>query len=67
VGDVLSSISRRGGRWEKEGRRGGKLVFTEGITEYRNQDGVLVVTARTVSVRTERPAETAPADAPGEG
>jgi acyl dehydratase len=64
VGDVLSATTRRGETWEKEGRRAGKLVFSETITEYRNQDGALVVTARGVGVRTERPAEPAP-DAEG--
>ena len=57
VGDVLSATSRRGESWEKEGRRAGKLVFSETITEYTNQDGELVVTARSVGVRTERPVE----------
>lgn len=53
-GDVLSASSRPGESWEKEGRRGGKLVFSENITEYRDQAGELVVTARSVGVRTER-------------
>lgn len=57
VGDVLSATTRPGERWEKQGRRAGKLVFAESVTEYRNQDGDLVVTARSVGVRTERPAE----------
>jgi acyl dehydratase len=57
VGDVLTASTRRGETWEKEGKRAGKLVFSESITEYRNQDGVLVVTARSVGVRTERPAQ----------
>jgi acyl dehydratase len=57
VGDVLRATTRQGGTWEKEGRRAGRLVFTETITEYRNQHGELVVTARGVGVRTERPAE----------
>lgn len=57
VGDVLSATTRRGETWEKEGRRAGKLVFSESITEYRNQDGDLVVTARSVGVRTERAVE----------
>jgi acyl dehydratase len=61
VGDVLTATTRPGKTWEKEGRRAGKLVFSESITEYRNQDGVLVVTARGVGVRTERPAGPAPA------
>jgi hypothetical protein len=53
-GDVLSATSREGDRWEKEGRSG-KLVFSETITEYRDQNGELVITARGVGVRTERP------------
>jgi acyl dehydratase len=58
VGDVLSTRTRRGESWEKEGRRAGKLVFTETITEYLDQHGELVVTARSVGVRTERPVDT---------
>jgi hypothetical protein len=54
VGDVLTATTRPGERWEKEGRRAGKLLFAEMITEYRDQDGNLVVTARGVTVRTER-------------
>ncbi|WP_051026916.1 FAS1-like dehydratase domain-containing protein [Nocardia higoensis] len=52
VGDVLSATQRAGRTWEKEGRRGGKLVFTESITEYRDAAGELVVTATAVAVRT---------------
>ncbi len=54
AGDVLSATTRLGERWEKEGKRSGKLVFTETITEYRNQDGELMVTAIGVGVTTER-------------
>jgi len=43
--------------WEKEGRRAGKLVFSETVVEYRDQNGELVVTARGVGVRTEKPVE----------
>ena len=57
VGDVLTVTNRPGERWEKEGRRGGKLLFSESITEYRNQDGVLCVTARSVGVQTEKAVE----------
>ena len=53
-GDVLSATVRPGDHWEKEGRSG-KLVFSENITEYRDQNGELVITARGVGVRTERP------------
>jgi len=56
VGDVLTAEVKPGESWEKQGRRAGKLVFRETITEYRDQDGELVVTARSVGVRTERPA-----------
>ena len=54
---MLSATTRPGERWEKQGRRAGKLVFAETITEFRDQDGELVVTARGVGVRTERVVE----------
>ncbi|CAA9222166.1 MAG: hypothetical protein AVDCRST_MAG50-643 [uncultured Acidimicrobiales bacterium] len=57
VGEVLTSTTTPGKRWEKEGRRAGKLVFSDTVTEWRNQQGELVITARGVSVRTERPVE----------
>ena len=56
VGDVLKAETKPGKTWEKEGRRGGKLTFSESVTEYRDQNGELVVTATSVGVRTERPA-----------
>ncbi len=56
LGDVLSASHVPGKTWEKEGRRGGKLKFSETITEYRDQNGDLVVTARSVGVVTEKPA-----------
>lgn len=57
VGDVLTATSKPGNTWEKEGRRSGKLVFSESVTEYRDQNGELVVTATSVGVRTERPVD----------
>jgi hypothetical protein len=54
VGDTLTVTSHPGKSWEREGRRGGKLKFSESVTEYRNQDGVLCVTATSVGVQTER-------------
>ena len=59
VGDVLTATNKPGKTWEKQGRRGGNLVFNESITEYRDQNGELVVTATGVGVRTERPATSA--------
>ena len=56
-GDVLTATVKPGTTWEKEGKRSGKLVFSESITEYRDQHGELVITARGVGVRTERVVE----------
>ena len=52
-----TATSVPGKTWEKQGKRAGKLVFAEAVTEYRDQDGELVVTARGIGVRTERPVE----------
>ena len=57
AGEVLTATVKPGNTWEKEGRRAGKLIFTETITEYRDQHGDLVVTARGLGVRTERPVD----------
>jgi N-terminal half of MaoC dehydratase len=54
-GDVLSATTKPGTTWEKEGKRSGRLVFSEMVTEYRDQHGELVITARGVGVRTEGP------------
>jgi acyl dehydratase len=56
-GDVLKATSRPGETWEREGRRAGKMTFRETITEYRDQNGELVITARSVGVQTSRPVE----------
>jgi len=51
---VLSTVTRPGRTWEKAGRRGGTLTFAEELTEYRDQDGALVVTATMVMVTTSK-------------
>ena len=56
-GDVLSATTKPGKTWEKEGKRSGKLIFSESVTEYRDQKGELVITATGVGVRTERPVD----------
>ncbi len=56
-GDMLTATAKPGKTWEKQGRRSGKLIFTESITEYRDQHGELVVTSRGVGVTTERPVD----------
>jgi hypothetical protein len=57
AGDVLTATVKPGQTWEKQGRRAGKMIFSETIIEYRDQQGELVVTARSVGVRTEKPVE----------
>ncbi|MEM7323626.1 MAG: MaoC family dehydratase N-terminal domain-containing protein [Actinomycetota bacterium] len=56
-GDVLTATVKQGESWQKQSRRGGTLTFSERITEYRDQDGELVITARSVGVQTEKPVE----------
>jgi len=56
-GDVLTAETKPGNTWERESKRAGKLVFSESVTEYRDQNGELVITARGVGVRTERPVD----------
>jgi hypothetical protein len=56
-GDILTVASRPGETWQKQGRRAGTLLFSEIITEYRDQHDTLVITARTIGVRTERPVD----------
>jgi hypothetical protein len=49
AGDVVTVTVTPGASWEKAGRSG-RLAFTETVTEYRDADGELVVTARSVAV-----------------
>jgi acyl dehydratase len=57
VGMRLRVATRAGKTWEKEGKRGGKLRFSETITEYRDESGALVVTATSVGIVTEKAVE----------
>lgn len=52
-GMILRSVSVPGTEWVKQGRRGGTLRFADNITEYYDQNDQLVLTARSVVVRTE--------------
>jgi len=56
-GDVLSSTVKPGESWEKQSKRAGLLKFSETVTEYRDQTGELVITARSVGVQTEKAVE----------
>ena len=57
AGDVLTVTVKPGESWEKQGKRSGKLRFTETIVEYRDQNGEKVITSRTLTVKTEHPVE----------
>jgi hypothetical protein len=59
-GEVLAVTEQLGKTWERDSRRAGKLRFTETITEFRNAQGDLAVTARMVVVATERPVDGSP-------
>jgi hypothetical protein len=50
AGDVLDVTIRSGDQWEKQSGRGGSLSFVEQVTEFRNADGVLCVTAVNLGV-----------------
>jgi acyl dehydratase len=54
AGEELAITVAPGRSWEKEGRRGGLLTFHESVTEYRDDRGHLVVTARAVTVMTSQ-------------
>ncbi|MEM7091812.1 MAG: MaoC family dehydratase N-terminal domain-containing protein [Actinomycetota bacterium] len=56
-GDVLTATVKRGESWEKQSKRAGLLKFSETVTEYRDQNGELVITARSVGVQTEKAVE----------
>ncbi|PPR24720.1 MAG: hypothetical protein CFH40_00716 [Alphaproteobacteria bacterium MarineAlpha10_Bin3] len=56
-GDVLTVTTIKGKTWEKMSKRAGRLSFSETIQEYRDQNGELVITSRSVGVKTERPVE----------
>jgi len=54
AGEILTATARDGTTWEKHSERSGTLTFRENIVEYRDSAGELVVTARSVGVRTEK-------------
>lgn len=57
AGETLTAVSRAGATWQKEGRRGGTLTFTETFMDYLDSDGEVVITARTVGVVTSQVVE----------
>ena len=55
AGDVLTFRSRTKEVFDKQGKRGGKMLFIVGETEFRNQQGEVVAYARNTVIETEGP------------
>ncbi len=53
AGETLVGQQRLGARWEKQGRRGGRLVFQEIETSFHDSEGRPVLRMRQVLVQTE--------------
>jgi acyl dehydratase len=51
-GEVLCVRVCNGATWTKQGRKGGAMTFRETITEFCGEDGEVVVTSRSVTVKT---------------
>jgi hypothetical protein len=52
AGAVLTGVSRIDRVYEKEGRRGGVMEFTETVTEFRDPTGKLVAESRSTAIIT---------------
>lgn len=55
AGTVLVGQTRIGDTYEKTGRRGGVMKFTESVTEYRDEEGRLVAESRSTIIETSQP------------
>ena len=53
AGDGLTFRSRTKDVFEKQGKRGGKMLFIVGETEFRNQQGEVVAYSRNTVIETE--------------
>ncbi len=56
-GDVLTFRSRTKDVFEKDGKRGGKMLFIIGETEFRNQHGEVVAYSRNTAIETSGPVQ----------
>ena len=56
-GDVLTFRSRTKEVFEKEGKRGGNMLFVVGETEFRNQHGEVVAYSRSTVIETAAPVQ----------
>jgi len=59
AGTVLTGQSRIDKVYEKEGRRGGTMTFTETVTEFRDPQGTLVAETRSTVIETSKAPEMA--------
>src|ERR1043166_6879585 len=55
AGDVLTFRSRTKEVFDKQGKRGGKMLFIVGETEFRNGQGEVVAYSRNTAIETEGP------------
>jgi hypothetical protein len=55
AGTRLTGLARLDRTYTKEGRRGGTMTFTETVTEYRDESGVLVAETRSTLITTSKP------------
>jgi hypothetical protein len=56
AGTVLTGVARIDRVYEKEGKRGGTMAFTEAVTEFRDVGGRLVAESRSTLIETSRAA-----------
>src|SRR2546421_4852780 len=54
AGTVLTAQSRIDRVYEKEGKRGGTMVFAEAVTEYRDETGRVVAESRSTLIETAK-------------
>lgn len=64
VGTVLTVRPRHGREWQGEGRRSGRLSFTEVVSTFVDEAGEPVVECSTVALETERTVDEAASQAP---
>ncbi|MFD0112506.1 MaoC family dehydratase N-terminal domain-containing protein [Streptomyces sp. NPDC058320] len=54
AGQTLTAAARVTERYEKQGRRGGKLTFVKVVIEFRDENGTLVAEQRSTAVETSQ-------------
>ena len=57
AGDVLTGVGKITDVYKKPGKRGGEMTFAVLETEYRNQNGEVVLYSRSTLIETAKPVE----------